>query len=645
MLVIGLVFMLFACAVFAFYINDAFRKNYDTLSLKAVKVLDELEDDTVVKQTFIGCPDFLGITVHFATYEEVLTGTFTVEIKNEQTGETLLSESLAGEKIADNTGNQFLFDTPLSGVDGALLSVNIHAVQQDSELPFTLWVTDGDQYKKGTLTVNGVEADCDIGMQVLQAGRYSFLLPAYWLFITLILIFIEALYYLFFVRKIKLATGFLIAMLSLGTFSMFLIPLHGVPDEPVHFMTAYRHANKIMGLSSGELKKGEMLWKEGYLDSYQELTTGNQMSDYATIYEHLFEHVENDALVVGPSSSTADIFSYLPQTLGCIIARIFGFNIFIVYYFVRFFNLLFYAGMIYLGIKKIPFGKAVLGILAILPMSLQLAASASYDASIIALGYLFIAYCLAFAYEGQTCSVQDLIITCIAACWLAYLKGGAYFVLGFLCLLIPRGNDKTYLRWAKVGLCCAVVCIFLIPFLLNTFTKVTGDQTLSYTNKTAYSVSYILSDPFHYIHVLFNTIMAYSDFYFKTMLIGDLGWFNIGVPMFLCTAFFVLLVIASFRKENESLYVKSSHKALYAFIALFSFALIVLAMTTGWTSASSSKVEGVQGRYFLPFVPLVFFLFRSKHIVLKKDLDPYLAYTTCFFTLYTMFQAFRSIIT
>ena len=301
--------------------------------------------------------------------------------------------------------------------------------------------------------------------------------------------------------------------------------------------------------------------------------------------------------------------------------------------------------MIYLGIKKIPFGKAVLGILAILPMSLQLAASASYDASIIALGYLFIAYCLAFAYEGQTCSVQDLIITCIAACWLAYLKGGAYFVLGFLCLLIPRGNDKTYLRWAKVGLCCAVVCIFLIPFLLNTFTKVTGDQTLSYTNKTAYSVSYILSDPFHYIHVLFNTIMAYSDFYFKTMLIGDLGWFNIGVPMFLCTAFFVLLVIASFRKENESLYVKSSHKALYAFIALFSFALIVLAMTTGWTSASSSKVEGVQGRYFLPFVPLVFFLFRSKHIVLKKDLDPYLAYTTCFFTLYTMFQAFRSIIT
>ena len=176
------------------------------------------------------------------------------------------------------------------------------------------------------------------------------------------------------------------------------------------------------------------------------------------------------------------------------------------------------------------------------------------------------------------------------------------------------------------------------------YTHLSGDQTLSHVNKTAYSISYILSDPFHYVHVLFNTIMEYSDFYFKTMLIGDLGWFNIGVPMFLCTAFFVLLVVASFRKENEPLYVKLGHKAIYTFIALSCFILIVLAMTTGWTPADSNRVEGVQGRYFLPFIPLVFFLFRSRHIVLKKDLDPYLAYTTCFFTLYTMFQAFRSII-
>jgi uncharacterized membrane protein len=52
-------------------------------------------------------------------------------------------------------------------------------------------------------------------------------------------------------------------------------------------------------------------------------------------------------------------------------------------------------------------------------------------------------------------------------------------------------------------------------------------------------------------------------------------------------------------------------------------ALVVLAlcgaMLVSWTTRSAVVIEGLQGRYFLPFLPLVLFTFKNDKIVLTGD--------------------------
>ena len=41
---------------------------------------------------------------------------------------------------------------------------------------------------------------------------------------------------------------------------------------------------------------------------------------------------------------------------------------------------------------------------------------------------------------------------------------------------------------------------------------------------------------------------------------------------------------------------------------------VILSMLVGWTFTSESVVQGVQGRYFLPLLPMAALAMRSKHM-------------------------------
>jgi len=43
----------------------------------------------------------------------------------------------------------------------------------------------------------------------------------------------------------------------------------------------------------------------------------------------------------------------------------------------------------------------------------------------------------------------------------------------------------------------------------------------------------------------------------------------------------------------------------------------MLAMLLAWTSITRDEIQGVQGRYFLPILPLAYWLFASKKPLLR----------------------------
>lgn len=105
----------------------------------------------------------------------------------------------------------------------------------------------------------------------------------------------------------------------------------------------------------------------------------------------------------------------MPQAIGISLARLLGLNTVSLLYFGRFCNLLFFVAMLYWSMKRIPFGKEVLFGVAVLPMSLHLAASFSYDVMILSCMFLLTAVCLDLAYERAQVRAWDIVLLAVLA--------------------------------------------------------------------------------------------------------------------------------------------------------------------------------------------------------------------------------------
>ncbi|MEI3525097.1 MAG: DUF2142 domain-containing protein [Eubacteriales bacterium] len=102
-----------------------------------------------------------------------------------------------------------------------------------------------------------------------------------------------------------------------------------------------------------------------------------------------------------PPPRTPPIIVYLPAILGMTLARLLHLGTVPMLLLARWCSLLFFALMTYFGMKKLPFGKITLFLLAILPMNLQQCTSFSYDAVITGVIFLYICYCIALTYEER----------------------------------------------------------------------------------------------------------------------------------------------------------------------------------------------------------------------------------------------------
>ena len=84
----------------------------------------------------------------------------------------------------------------------------------------------------------------------------------------------------------------------------------------------------------------------------------------------------------------------------------------------------------------------------LLPMTLLLSASASYDGFILASAFLFTAYCLDAVYHPESISALNLGVLIVSALLLAMSKGGVYIpmlCLVFMLLKNPVRDSKSAL--------------------------------------------------------------------------------------------------------------------------------------------------------------------------------------------------------
>ena len=141
-----------------------------------------------------------------------------------------------------------------------------------------------------------------------------------------------------------------------------------------------------------------------------------------------------------------------------------------------------------------------------------------------------------------------------------------------------------------------------------------------------------------------RTLVETGSWYWQTMIGSSLSWLNVPVHGYLILVLTICLFLSVFPiKEKNEVLVARKQKIWISMILFCGIVLIILSMLH-WTNVGSDLFQGVQGRYFLPILPLFLLMFRGKGIILEKHVRTVIAVTTVTVTAFAFLESFSYII-
>ncbi len=501
--------------------------------------------------------------------------------------------------------------------------------------------TTNENYKTWGCSFNSLPAPGALRIdQCIEYG--TFILFLYKLFVVLFSCFIAVFYVLVLIKKKKIETVYLFTVLALGILYCFVIIPFAVPDESMHASTVYRISNEIMGVP--DTGNAETIYKRTD-DAAVELNNDCNLYQYYVVYHQLFSCVENDTLYeTGYRDTGVSWILYAPAVLGIVAGRLLGLGPVPVYMLARLLTLLVFALMTWWAMKKLPFGKTALFIICILPMTLQQAASVSYDAMVNAITILFTATCFAMIFSDGKLRKRDAVLAAVLGVLLILAKSGAYLPLIILFVMIPAAKfGSTQKKWLGIGVFCAVL---VMVFLIKSIGLVVGDASsgaLTGTASDGYSLGYILQNPSVIFNVGMGTILLNTGYYISTMIGQRLGFLNIILDDVVVYGYLFLLALSVLSLAEDKYVISIKQKWLMLLGICASTALVLLSMWLFITPKSSGIIMGVQGRYFIPLLWPVLMLFKNKMIVLRKKLDSGLLTGAVLFHILVFAYVFRDV--
>lgn len=503
------------------------------------------------------------------------------------------------------------------------------------------------------------------------ASGDTWLTGQYVLLAVLALLGTGVLGWLFFEKK-RLEHIYAAAGLFLGVLYLFVLPPLSAPDEVSHYISAYQLSNHMMGKTANHdnghvMLRAEDWFLEDVYSDYEYETDGDAMvvknrgekdstvlgqtlteETYRLIHEMgLGTHADRGEAELAVSTFPPVVttpLAYVPQALGVTLARLLNLNSLGLAYLGRMFNLFFFVGVTYLAMRRLPFGKEVLFGVALLPMTLHLSASFSYDAIIMAGMFYFTAYCLDLAYCKERVRVRDVAVLAVLMAAVGPCKM-VYAVLMGLCLLIPVRKFGGWRKWAVSAVCVAGAWA-LAMVLVNSQTIVSyASETESYVawaGEAGYSLTMLLHNPGLLVKMFYNTIVWQAEYYHQTMIGAYLGSVDLvlDVPYLAVMIFSVCLLGLAFRKPGDNLVLTGRSRIWIWVLCLACAGATMLSMLIAWTPVSSRVISGVQGRYFLPFLPVLLMTVKNNIVVLTKNADRSILYLMCCTNVYALMRLF-----
>ncbi|AFC27527.1 hypothetical protein PM3016_560 [Paenibacillus mucilaginosus 3016] len=423
------------------------------------------------------------------------------------------------------------------------------------------------------------------------------------------------------VERMKPHHIFLIASFVFGSAWLVLVPPFQAADEFFHFYRSYEISEgnfvsqKLKGQVGNYLPKSikdfeVAIGAHTITRNYQNKEDINNIKKASMIYPS----VEREFINFSAASVYHPIV-YLPQAIGIKLGRGFNLSLLSMFYLGRLMNLIVYICITYLAIRLLPKLKYGLLLLAVMPMTINQAASLSADALTNAILFLFIAYIMYLTFDNrvQYISKKQFFLLLFVVIIVAASKN-AYFFFCFLILIIPVKKMRTFKQFI---ISISTIIIACVTVVLSWAFIVKG-LNITFPNDPRVQLESILYNPYLFIGKLINTFIEFD--YLYVQFFGVFGWGETAAPYFAAIIFVILLVsnLVSEMKNNTSSENNVKQGIVLLFIGILSTVVIQSMLYLTWTQENGNVIYGLQGRYFIPIILIMMYSFYLLAPILKK---------------------------
>ena len=455
----------------------------------------------------------------------------------------------------------------------------------------------------------------------------------------------------FFFAGIKPQTFFLVSSFFFGMLLVFANAPFQEADGYFHFTRAYQCADKITCQHAANVPRvvNEMIAMNSDLP-------GNECNKQKVSDLKRFARTEADLSIREKAMLAPDaLFPHLPQGAGVAIARSLHLPPLWWVYCARICNLLFWIAMMYAAIRLTPIFKWVFVLISLMPMTIYLGSSLSYDAMRFGSSFLMIALILRLAYMPDVrlsfkyLGAIGMLLAVIA------LSKPAYVPLVFLALIIPFGKisqNKHVIRGMGFAFLFIVVIAsfyvlhhYVLPIMGSDMTAAAQSGSVVHQQ-----MLFMLSHPLEFFWIIIKTVFYYESRFYVRSFVGNLGWLDISLSPVFVVLYCIILVAAALTDSATAVTVSRKDKIIAASVSVFILLFIETMYYVLWTANPQyggigyKSVTGPQGRFFIPIAPLLLLILYNRKCakadVVKKYAVPAMAVFVFVSLVYTVWAVF-----
>lgn len=405
---------------------------------------------------------------------------------------------------------------------------------------------------------------------------------------------------------------YIICAITFGVLMIFLMPPCNVPDEASHYTKGYELAHIY-----GEEGQGFI---QTPVDTYEFLNVAANVQSHDNdisarfYYKEVLRNSDYSQFIEGKVNyANVKKAFFVPYIICGVVVKIgtmLSLSPLVIFLLVRLLNLLFATIVTYFAIKIAPRFKRVLFIVGLLPIVIQQSGAINVDTYTDAVAFLLIAYMLKLIYEIKQIGIKQLLLLFGAGLLLCFGKFG-YFPIALMLLLVPNEKFKSKTK-GIVTKVAFFVFMLIVSYFFNTInnyiiTDVVNDET------NVYGLKYILTNPLSAIAVYFRSFLIRLDQDIFRGYFNCFGYSTVTlktIPYLLTFAMYIIILCTKEADDKEKK-LTLFEKIVYILIFVMLIGIIYTVAFSAWTKVGARSILGVQSRYFIPLLPLLYFVIQD----------------------------------